>query len=69
MQWPSWSQFVGTQLGLLFQLSHPRTEETLLDEGGPASGPWWCFGFLVLVSCLVGFCLVWGRLCLFPLIM
>ena len=24
-----------------------RTEETLLDEGEPASGPWWCFVFFV----------------------
>ena len=27
-----------------FRLSYPRTEETLLDEGEPASGPWWRFG-------------------------
>ena len=25
-------------------MSHPGTEETLLDEGETASGLWWCFG-------------------------
>ena len=26
-------------------MSHPGTEETLLDEGESASGLWWRFGF------------------------
>ena len=49
-------------------MSHPRTEETRLDEGESASGRG---GFLVSGFCfgLVGFCLFWVACVLFPLIM
>ena len=46
-------------------MSHPGTEETLLDEGETASGLWWCFGswFWFLFGVFVWF---WGCLCSFP---
>ena len=49
-------------------MSHPGTEETLLDEGETASGLWWCFcsWFWFLFGVFVWF---WGCLCSFPLIM
>ena len=49
-------------------MSHPGTEETLLDEG---NRPLALGGVLVFGSgfCLVGFVWFWGCLCSFPLIM
>ena len=45
-------------------MSHPGTEETLLDEGESASGPWWRFGFWFWFL-FGGFCLVLGLLVFF----
>ena len=45
-------------------MSHPGTEETLLDEGESASGPGWRFGFWFWFL-FGGFCLVLGLLVFF----